>query len=151
MKKLAADDRLELMDLHARFYTAIDEKNEQMFVDCWAEDDDIALVSEFGTPRGRQGMHEFFNYHVFYGHAIGKRHVVANLTLRPGEDDNTAYSTSYMLVLEVQDLPRLHSTAILRDTKIVRTDKGWRFRLREMELDKGYSVWLAQQPEVEMA
>jgi hypothetical protein len=146
MTKLSADDRLALFDLHARFYVAIDEKDEAMFMGCWAEDDDIAIESAFGSPRGLEQMHQFFHIHI-NGHAMGKRHILQNLIIRESDDPDIAYATSYMIVLEVEDLPRVHASAILRDTKCARTAGGWRFRLRSMEFDPGYGKWMALHPE----
>jgi len=146
MTKLSADDRLALFDLHARFYIAIDEKDEAMFMGCWADDDDIALESAFGNPRGLEQMRQFFHYHI-NGHAMGKRHILHNLIIRESDEPDIANTTSYMFVYEIEDLPRLHASAILRDTRCARTAGGWRFRLRRMEFDAGYSKWIALHPE----
>lgn len=144
MGMLSAEDRLELFDLAARFYTNIDEKDADAFMRCWVDSDEILYESDEGNAQGRQGMRQFFEYHVHYGMGVGKRHVLANLTINEGEDNNTAYTTSYLIVLAVDVIPHIFATAIQRRSKVVRTAAGWQFLYRSQNTDPGLSKLLAQ-------
>ncbi len=141
---LAAEDRLQIHDLCARYYISTDEADVDGFMECWVEDDDILFESDFGTFRGRGEIRTFEDDHVNRGMAIGKRHLLGNVSIREGEDANTALVTSYMVVMEVADVPHVVATAIYRDSKVVRTPAGWRFRQRTMAVDPGFGKLMAQ-------
>jgi hypothetical protein len=141
---LTAEDRLEIHDLCARYYITTDEADVDGFMKCWTEDTDILFESEFGTFRGPEQIRAFEDEHVHRGMAIGKRHLLGNVSIREGEDANTAYVTSYMLVMEVADEPHIVATAIYRDSKAVRTADGWRFRHRRMAVDPGFGKLVAR-------
>jgi hypothetical protein len=144
MGMLSAEDRLELFDLSARYYTTIDEKDADGFMRCWVDNDEILYESAEGNVKGRQGMRAFFDHHVHQGMGVGKRHVVGNVTINEGEDNNTAYTTSYMIVLAVDEIPHIFATAILRNSKVIRTAAGWQFQHRTTVTDPGLQKLLEQ-------
>ena len=135
---LTTEDRLAIHELCARYYLTTDEADVDGFMDCWADHDDIRFESVFGTFEGRAGIRAFEDEHVHRGMAVGKRHLLSNVVARPGEDDNTATVTSYMTVLDVVNIPHIVATAIYRDSKVVRTDDGWKFVYRHMDVDPGF-------------
>ncbi|MEZ6187389.1 MAG: nuclear transport factor 2 family protein [Planctomycetota bacterium] len=135
---LSALDRLEIQDLCARYYVSTDEKDVDGFMDCWVEDDDITFNSAFGNFQGRAAIREFEDEHVHRGMAIGKRHLLGNVIIRPGELPNQALVTTYMVVMEVVDVPHIVATAIYRDSVAEKTAQGWRFRSRSMDVDPGF-------------
>jgi hypothetical protein len=140
MSVLTAADRLELLDLCARYYVSTDEADVDAFMDCWLDSDDIVFESAFGTFRGRSAIRDFETAHVNGGMAVGKRHVLSNVVIKPGSD-GSALLTSYLTVLEVRDRPEIVATAIYRDSKAVKTEQGWRFVWRSMDTDSGFQKW----------
>lgn len=142
---LTAHDRMEILDLCARYYISTDEADVDGFMACWVDDDDIVFDSAFGTFHGRAEIREFEREHVTTGMAVGRRHLLGNVSIRRGEDADTALVTSYLVVMEVAKLPRIIATAIYRDSRVERTDDGWRFRRRRMDVDPGFAVFMDSQ------
>jgi len=143
MSSLTADDRLEILDLCARYYISTDEKDVDGFMDCWVPDDDIVFNSAFGNFAGRAAVREFEDNHVHRGMAIGKRHLLSNVSIRPGPKPNQALVTSYMTVMEVVEVPHIIATAIYRDSLAEKNPLGWRFRKRAMDVDPGFQKVVA--------
>jgi hypothetical protein len=142
MSLLTDSDRLELLDLCARYYVSTDEADVDGFMDCWVDSDDIVFESAFGTFKGRKAIRDFETAHVTGGMAVGKRHVLSNVVLKPGPE-GSALVTSYLTVLEVRDRPEIVATAIYRDSKAVKTKQGWKFLARSMDTDSGFAKWAA--------
>jgi hypothetical protein len=140
---LTADDRLALHDLCARYYVSTDEADVDGFMDCWADHDEIRFESAFGTFEGRQAIRSFEDEHVHRGMAVGKRHLLGNVVIRPGGTPDDALVTSYMVVMEVADVPHIVATAIYRDSRAVRTPAGWKFVYRRMDVDPGFAKLMA--------
>jgi hypothetical protein len=80
---LTAEDRLDILDLCARYYISTDEKDVEGFMDCWVPDDDIVFKSAFGDFAGRAAVRQFEDEHVHRGMAVGKRHLLSNVSIRP--------------------------------------------------------------------
>ena len=144
---LSALDRLEIQDLCARYYISTDEQDVDGFMDCWVEDDDITFNSAFGNYKGRAAIREFEDEHVHRGMAVGKRHLLGNVSIEEGERPNEALVTSYLVVMEVVERPYILATAIYRKSLVERTDEGWRFRSRTMDVDPGFQKVMASQGE----
>jgi hypothetical protein len=140
MNHLTESDRLEILDLCARYYVSTDEADVDGFMDCWIDSDDIVFESAFGTFRGRKAIRDFETAHVTGGMAVGKRHMLSNVIIKPGPE-GSALVTSYLTVLEVRDRPEIVATAIYRDSKAVKTKRGWKFATRSMDTDSGYQKW----------
>lgn len=135
---LSAEDKQEIIDLHARYYLSTDEKDVNGYMSCWVDDDEIVFESVFGNFTGRQLLKDFEDEHTSRGMAVGKRHLLGNVSIRVGENEDTAYATSYMIVMDVINVPQIVATGIYRDSKIVKTKEGWKFRHRKLEVDPGY-------------
>jgi hypothetical protein len=142
MSTLSADDRLDILDLCARYYISTDEADVDAFMACWADDDDITFRSAFGDFRGRDAIRRFEDEHVHRGMAVGKRHFLANVAIRPGAPGQ-ALVTTYLAVVEVVGVPTIVATAIYRDSVAERTPAGWRFRERAMDVDPGFQKVMA--------
>ena len=145
MTAFTADDRLEILDLCARYYISTDEKDVDGFMECWVPDDDIVFNSAFGNFKGRAAVRTFEDDHVHRGMAIGKRHILSNVSIRPGSKPNQALVTSYLTVLEVVEVPHIVATAIYRNSLAEKTPVGWRFRERSMDVDPGFQKVMAAQ------
>lgn len=142
MSTLTADDRLEILDLCARYYISTDEADVDGFMACWADDDDITFKSAFGDFQGRDAIRRFEDEHVHRGMAVGKRHLLTNVVIRPG-GPGRALVTSYLAVVEVVEVPSIIATAIYRDSVAEKTAAGWRFRERAMAVDPGFQKVMA--------
>jgi hypothetical protein len=104
---LSTQDRHEILDLCARYFISTDEKDVDGYMDCWVDDDDISPESVFGNLKGRKPFRDFMDEHVIRGIGVGKRHLLSNTSIRDGEDDRTAYVTSYMVVIDVDNIPNI--------------------------------------------
>lgn len=140
MEKITANDKLEILDLHSRYYISTDEADVDGFMNCWLDNDEILFESAFGTFRGRNEIRAFETAHVNGGMAVGKRHLLSNVSLEP-VDSSTVLATSYLSVVEVKDRPEIIATAIYRKSKVVKTAAGWKFAHRAMDTDSGYAKW----------
>lgn len=141
---LSPRDHLAIQQLCARYYVTTDTKDVDGFMDCWVDDDDIHFESAFGDFSGRDGIRAFEEEHVHGGMAEGKRHLLGNVVITPGEDDDTARVSSYLVVLEVEQLPTIVATAHYPSCLVERTDSGWKFRHRKMNVDPGFEAFMAQ-------
>lgn len=138
---LTTEDRLAILDLHARYYLSTDDADVDGFMHCWVESDDIAFESVFGDMHGRAAIRAFEEGHVTTGMAVGKRHFLSNLAVRDGEREGEALATSYMTVIDVTNKPiKIVATGKYADSLLVRTDAGWRFARRKLEVDPGYDA-----------
>lgn len=140
MNTLTDTDRLEILDLCARYYVSTDEADVNGFMDCWIDSDEILFESAFGTFRGRKAIRDFETAHVNGGMAVGKRHMLSNVIIKP-HAEGSALVTSYLTVVEVRDRPEIVATAIYRDSKVVKTKQGWKFAARSMDTDSGFQKW----------
>lgn len=146
MTNLTAEDRLDIHDLCARYYISTDEKDVEGFMDCWVLDDDIVFKSAFGEFAGRAAVRQFEHEHVHRGMAVGKRHLLSNVSIRPASRPDQALVTTYLTVVEVVEEPRIIATAIYRDSVAEKTSAGWRFRERAMDVDPGFQKAMADRP-----
>lgn len=142
---ISAEDRGAIQDLHHQYYISTEEKDVAGFMNCWAEDRPVRFESPFGIYDDRASLEAFEDEHVNRGMAIGKRHANLNLVLKEGPDADTVLATSYMLVMEVDDVPAIVATGIYRDSIVVRTSLGWRFVYRNLDLDDGFQKLMARQ------
>ena len=141
---LSAEDRLAIFDLCARYYVSTDEADVDGYMNCWVDTGPINFESPFGNFTDRAALRAFEDEHVNRGMAIGKRHLLNNVVMRPGENDDVAYVTTYMTVLEVADVPHIVATGIYRDSRVERTPQGWKFRQRKLDLDTGFMKLMEQ-------
>jgi hypothetical protein len=143
--KLAADDRLDIQDLCARYNLCMDDHDLNGFMACWAEGD-VRLENIAGQFSGRDGLRAFAEKQFEEKRLQGKRRLLSNLAIRPGEQPDTAYVTCDIFLLEVTDLPQVVATGRFRDSKVVKTDEGWKFVFRRLDLDFGFSKYFRDNP-----
>jgi SnoaL-like domain len=135
---ITTQDTLDILSLCAKYYVCTDEKDVDGFMACWADDQPIMFESPFGNFDNRDALRAFEDEHVNRGMAIGKRHVLSNPVIELGENANTAYVTSYMVVLDVDNIPSIIASGIYRRSKVVKTSKGWKFVHRKLDIDPGF-------------
>ncbi len=139
---LTALDRLEILDLVARYNLSTDDKDVDGYMACWAEE--VLFESPFGTFRTREEMRAFEAQHVETG-AMGKRHLSLNVAIE--EEDDDALVTSDLVVLEVAEAPHVVATGRYDRSRAIRTPDGWKFTHRRLELDGGFERYLAERGE----
>ncbi|MBL8683981.1 MAG: ester cyclase [Myxococcales bacterium] len=111
------DDRAEIQDLLARYYTYVDTHDVERWVALWAADGQYD--SGHVQARGTAELTAFLA-----GHVVHTRHLVTNVTV--DVDGDRAIATNYMTVLPTAGKPDVIATAYCRSE--LRREAG-RFRL----------------------
>ena len=143
---ITAQDRQDIRELCARYYNTTDAKDVDGFMDCWVDDDDILFESAFGNFSGRDEIRAFEEEHVSDdGMAHGKRHVLSNVVVEAGDDESTAFTSTYLIVIDVVNIPHIVATAHYPKCRVERTEDGWKFRHRKMNVDPGFQKLMEQQ------
>lgn len=125
---LSASDRLEILDLAARYNHALDVWDAERWVDCFTEDGELNAGPQF-TARGREDLSTFID-------GLRERGWPAqhwtNSPIIEGDGD-TATMRMYLLVLELEDEPgngpEVGSLGCYED-ELARVDGQWKFRRR---------------------
>jgi hypothetical protein len=145
---LTGQDRAEIMDLCARYNVSTDNADVDSFMNCWMEEGDsnhVKFESPFGNFSSREEIKHFEQEHVTKGMALGKRHLGFNIVIREGKDDNnTAFVTNDLMVVETKDIPYIVATGRYDDSKVTKTDKGWKFQYRNLKVDEGFRKLMAK-------
>jgi 3-phenylpropionate/cinnamic acid dioxygenase small subunit len=134
--KLSADDRLEILDLAARYCDAIDAGHYDEWIALF--DPAGALEWPGGKAVGASALKQFTIDHQAdpnRGGAPNARHWTANHVVRT--DGEEVRMTSYFYVTVNKSFgsdARIVATGTYRDT-LTRSAKGWRFKVREIEFD----------------
>jgi len=77
------------------------------------------------------------------GDANGKRHQATNLVINPVSDVEVKV-THDMLVFEVAQIPYLVATGRYNNSQVVKTEKGWKFKWRKLDVDTGFFKLMEQ-------
>lgn len=128
---LTALDKLEIMELAARFETALDAENEKDFLATFTEDGE--LIAFGAASKGRSGQRDSF-YQMLNTFARGKRHCSMNQIIEG--DSRQAVMKSYLVVFNRDDLQRGGSAAI-KDTA-VKVNGKWLLKSREINVDPSF-------------
>lgn len=142
MSKISVEDYQEIQNLVIDYCLTTDNADAVAFMNCWVDKEDFAGYESgpFGTMNTWDEMFEFEKHHVGPGGmAVGKRHQATNIKITP-VNANEALVTNDMIVLEVNQEPRVLATGRYNDSLVVRTDKGWRFKRRKLDVDPGFFV-----------
>ena len=132
---LSALDKLEIMELAARFETALDAENEKDFLGTFTEDGE--LIAFGAASKGRSGQRDIF-YQMLNTFARGKRHCSMNQIIEG--DSRQAVMNSYLVVFNRDDLERGGSAAI-KDTA-VKVGGKWLLKSREINVDPSFQKLL---------
>jgi hypothetical protein len=145
---LTGQDRAEIMDLCARYNVSTDNADVDSFMNCWMEEgsgNNVRFESPFGNFNSREEIKHFEQEHVTKGMALGKRHLGFNIVIREGKDDNnTAFVTNDLMVVETKEVPYIVATGRYDDSKVTKTDKGWKFQYRNLKVDEGFGKLMAK-------
>lgn len=137
---LTSQDLLEIHNLVARYCLTTDNKDVDGFMDCWVEPEKFEGYDSgaFGHMQTWDEMRNFEAHHVGQGGmANGKRHQALNILVEP-VSDNEVRVTHDMIVLEVANIPGLVATGRYDNSKVVKTNKGWKFAFRKLDVDSGF-------------
>ena len=129
--QFSADDRLDIIDLLARYWQTVDSGDTEGFANTFTVDG--PLENYTGITKGRAALAPWLDA---YGpNRAGNRHYSVNPRIMK-VDDNTATVWSYMVVLAVteprKNTPHVAAYAAFHD-RIVRVDGQWLFEHRLMD------------------
>ena len=132
---LSAADRIEILDLMARYNHAIDASDGPAWAATFVEDG--LFEGSVGVPvRGRRALEEFAASGLQRRGEV--RHLTNNVLIEGHGDDATL--TAYLMMLRVGNgLPELVRTGVYRDT-LRRVDGRWKFAHRKFHIDSAPST-----------
>lgn len=133
-------DYIEIQNLVAMYCITTDNADADAFMRLWVEPAEFGGYDSgaFGKMDTWQAMYEFEKHHVGPGGmANGKRHQSTNVLIE-AVSATEALVTNDMLVLEVAAVPCLMATGRYNDSVVVKTDKGWKFKRRTLDIDPGF-------------
>jgi len=142
---ITAQDHLEILSLIADYCLTTDNADADGFMDLWVTPEEFGGYHSdaFGTMNTWQEMHGFESKHVGPGGmANGKRHQSTNISIKVVRPDEVRV-THDMIVLEVADEPRIIATGRYNGSVVVRTDRGWKFKRRTLDVDSGFFKLMA--------
>ncbi|WP_373520257.1 nuclear transport factor 2 family protein [Aquiflexum sp.] len=143
---ITTQDLLEIQNLIATYCIATDNKDVEGFMNCWVSPDEFGGYDSgaFGNMKTWDELKAFEAHHVGPGgDANGKRHQATNIIIQP-LSDTEASVTHDMIVLEVAAIPMIVATARYNNSKVVKTDKGWKFKWRKLDIDTGFFKLMEQ-------
>ncbi len=126
--ELTALDKLEIMELAARFEMSLDKEDVKNYLATFAEDG--ALQGFWGIAKGKEELSQGF-YAMLDSFARGKRHCSSNAIVQGNSDEATM--ESYLTVVNRKDLNRAGS-AFVKD-RVRKIDGKWYLVLRQIEVD----------------
>lgn len=127
-RALHAADRLDIMQLAARFDNALDAEDASRFVSAFVPDG--VLAGFWGESKGPEQIEGAFHF-MLATFARNRRHVISNQEIELTGD--SAHMHSYLTVFDRQTLS-LIDTAAFRDT-LTRNEGAWLFTRRTLMAD----------------
>ncbi|MDX2089778.1 MAG: nuclear transport factor 2 family protein [Kofleriaceae bacterium] len=128
---LTTEDRLVAHELLARLDHAVDAQDWDRYLSYFAPE--ARMEPGFAPPvEGLASIREFLV--ATEGGTRGKRHIASNVIL--DEEGDRVIATSYLLVVEREDLPKVVATARITDT-LVRRDGTFKVLHHRVEVDPG--------------
>jgi hypothetical protein len=127
-RTLVAADRLEIMELGARFDNGLDGEDGNKFVGTFTPDG--VLAGFWGEAKGPEQIRGAFDF-MLATFARNRRHVVTNHEI--AVENDAARMFSYLTVFDRATNSSI-GTATFTD-ELVRTAQGWRFQRRTLQAD----------------
>lgn len=137
---LTTQDVLDIQNLIATYCIATDNKDVDGFMNCWVTPGEFEGYDSgaFGHMKTWEELRAFESHHVGKGgNANGKRHQATNIIIQPVSDGEVSV-THDMIVLEVANIPGVVATTRYNNSKVVKTEKGWKFKYRKLDIDNGF-------------
>ncbi|MEM3085889.1 MAG: nuclear transport factor 2 family protein [Halobacteria archaeon] len=126
---LSLQDRLDILDLCARYNRSVDSGDAEGWLAVWTEDG--VFETPFGTFKGHKALRSFLRMFVSMG-GRGRRHWSGNFVLEGEGDGARLWAT--LLLVSTQGTPSLFATGTYTDT-LQRVGGAWRFKHRKLALD----------------
>src|SRR5262245_43038655 len=123
--------KLEVHELFARYYTAIDSADPAGWVACWA--DDGVFDSGGKHAQGKENLRAFIDEHVAMG--FKTRHFCTNVFVDIKGDQATA--SNYMMVRSAVDQNAQTATAICK-SKLRRVGGAWKLTEHRYQADPSF-------------
>ncbi|MFE3081736.1 nuclear transport factor 2 family protein [Nocardia tengchongensis] len=120
---------IELSNMQMR---SLDNHDVDSWLGAWVPDG--KFIATYGTFVGHDAIREFINGHIAAGKEDGARHLMTNYTV--DGDGKTATATCTVTKLQVVEPPFIIATGIYTDV-LVRTEAGWKFQSRRLDIDPG--------------
>lgn len=140
MTILTSQDILDIQNLVVDYCITTDNKDVEAFMECWVSAEEFGGYDSgaFGNMKTWDELYEFEKEHVGpNGMAQGKRHQSTNISIK-AVSESEVLVTNDMIVLEVAEIPMVLATGRYDNSLVVKTDKGWRFKRRTLEVDSGF-------------
>ncbi|MFI2332067.1 nuclear transport factor 2 family protein [Nocardia rhamnosiphila] len=125
-------DKLAIIELSNTQMRALDNHDVDTWVGAWIPGGEF--VATYGTFVGHDAIRKFINGHITAGKEDGARHLMTNYVVNG--DGDTATVTSAVTKLQVEKPPFIIASGIYTDIA-VRTDEGWKFKSRRLDVDRG--------------
>jgi ketosteroid isomerase-like protein len=132
---LTVGDRLEIMELVARYNLAADEKDVEATLAEYA--DDGVIEGFYSTGRGKEAMRRDLPA-VFEAEGTLKRHLAPNL--RISGDGDVAGVSYVLLVVEGEERPTVGATALIRD-ELRKVEGRWLVARHHITVDPSIRVY----------
>jgi ketosteroid isomerase-like protein len=132
---LTAEDRLEIVDLVARYNLAADEKDVEATLAEYA--DDGVIEGFYSTGRGKEAMRQDLPA-IFDAEGTLKRHLAPNLKI--SGDGDVAEISYVLLVVEGEERPAVGATAFIRD-ELRKVGDRWLVTRHHIEVDPSIRVY----------
>ena len=132
---LTVDDRLEIMDVVARYNLAADEKDVEGTLSHYTEDG--VIEGFYSTGEGREAMRRDLPA-IFEGEGTLKRHLAPNLVI--DGDGGSARVRYVLLVVEGEERPMVGATARITD-EMRKVEGRWLISRHLIEIDPSIRVY----------
>ena len=132
---LTVEDRLEIMDLVARYNLAADEKDVEAMLEEYA--DDGVIEGFYSTGKGKEAMRDDLPS-IFEAEGTLKRHLAPNLRITG--DGDVAQVSYVLLVVEGEERPAVGATALIRD-ELRKVGGRWLISRHHIEVDPSIKVY----------
>lgn len=126
--ELTALDKLEIMELAARFEMSLDKEDVESYLATFTEDG--ALEGFWGIAKGKEELRQGF-YMMLDAFARGKRHCSSNAIIWGNASE--AAMESYLTVVNRENLNR-GGSAFVTD-RVRKIDGKWYLVLRQIDVD----------------
>ncbi len=125
---LPTQDRLDILELCARYNRTVDAGDVEGWLSVWT--DDGVFETPFGTFKGKEALRNFMKFYM--STSRGNRHVSVNPVVQ-GDGDSATLACDLLLV-RTPGMPSLLATGTYADTRH-KAGGAWKFKRRKLALD----------------
>ena len=120
--KLSTQDYIDIQQLYARYYTAIDSGKGEAWADTFVPD------GVFNELKGRDALVNLVHDYYRNGGGSTRRHWHTNLVITPTAEGATG--SVYLMQVDVKARPPIIYSHSHYDDVLVKTPRGWLFKSR---------------------